>query len=241
MKKYGLIMTLLDEKGLDEGLVRSLVVQLYHDRRNTDLLLGHQSKDVRKEAIGVSNNIASVSNLVWDPNPEVQIRAIQRIESLGNPVEIYKDIDSLLKSKDFGVRLSTLWAIKKCPNKRAINPLADYLLRAETNEEIEEIAKTISSAEFSDKILVSPLIGALGDDDAFKERAIVEALVKIGKPAVKPLIGALGDENELTREAAAKALGRIGDPYAVTALRKVAEKDENYYVRSAAKEAIERI
>jgi energy-coupling factor transporter ATP-binding protein EcfA2 len=48
--------------------------------------------------------------------------------------------------------------------------------------------------------------------------AAVDALAKIGMPAVEPLISALSDPDENVRSGAVKALGKIGDPYAVELL-----------------------
>ncbi|MEA1869480.1 MAG: HEAT repeat domain-containing protein [Euryarchaeota archaeon] len=61
---------------------------------------------------------------------------------------------------------------------------------------------------------VEPLIGALGNEDVRNEA--VDALVSIGEPAVLPLIKAL--ENEDMRAGAVEALGRIGDERAVLPL-----------------------
>jgi len=61
----------------------------------------------------------------------------------------------------------------------------------------------------------------------------VEALVKIGAPAVPALIQALGDSYSDVRRAACEALGRIGDPRAIPALIQ-ALGDWNEGVRRAA-------
>ena len=62
---------------------------------------------------------------------------------------------------------------------------------------------------------VDKLIQQLRDEDVEVRWRAVEALVKIGKPAVEPLIAALEDEGSGVRMNAAEALGEIGDSRAV--------------------------
>ncbi|MBE9542384.1 MAG: HEAT repeat domain-containing protein [Proteobacteria bacterium] len=57
----------------------------------------------------------------------------------------------------------------------------------------------------------------------------IEALVRIGKPAVEPLIHALNDENWRIRSRVAEALGGIKDPRALVPLWKAVKNDEYSY------------
>ena len=68
-------------------------------------------------------------------------------------------------------------------------------------------------------------------------RDAVEALGKIGEPAVEPLIQALKDEDDGVRWSAAEALGEIKDARAVKPLVK-ALKDKYWYVRKQAAYAL---
>ena len=85
------------------------------------------------------------------------------------------------------------------------------------------------------KPAVEPLIAALKDHD----RA-ADALVKIGKRAVEPLIAALKDENIHVRSNAVYVLGEIKDQRAVEPLI-AALKDENIHVRARAADALRKI
>ena len=59
---------------------------------------------------------------------------------------------------------------------------------------------------------IKPLIALLGHTDKHVRKGAVDALGKIGTPAVQPLIVALGSEKDRwARQAVARALGRIGD------------------------------
>jgi len=68
-------------------------------------------------------------------------------------------------------------------------------------------------------------------------RAVVDALVKIGKPAVNPLIEVLNDKNKDIRLVAVVALGEIKDKRAIPPLIE-ALKDEDWCVRFAAAKAL---
>ncbi|MER3501614.1 MAG: PBS lyase [Candidatus Fervidibacterota bacterium] len=87
---------------------------------------------------------------------------------------------------------------------------------------------------------VEPLIEALRDRDWEVRWAAAYALGKIGKPAVEPLIEALRDRDGKVRRAAADALGAIGDARAVEPLIE-ALRDRDWEVREAAVNALGKI
>jgi HEAT repeat protein len=89
--------------------------------------------------------------------------------------------------------------------------------------------------ETKDARAVEPLIAILKDGKCGSTS--VNALVKIGKPAVEPLMTALKDENPIARRNAAMALGKIKDASAVNPLI-TALKDENPIVRRNAAVAL---
>jgi LysM repeat protein len=68
--------------------------------------------------------------------------------------------------------------------------------------------------------------------------ASMEALVRIGAPAVGPLIFSLQDPNPGVRMMAAEALGKIEDPRTVDPLVQVLEGDGDYQVQAAAVDAL---
>src|SRR5207249_3256122 len=88
---------------------------------------------------------------------------------------------------------------------------------------------------------VQGLIKVLGYQKRYNVRqAAIEALGKIGIPAVESLIAALRKQEIDVRQAAAEALGQIGGVHAVEPLI-AAFKDDSQQVRKAAAEALGKI
>ncbi len=92
------------------------------------------------------------------------------------------------------------------------------------------VASTVGVAQEE----VARLIEQLGSEDRAKAGQAIEALVKMGKPAVDPLIQALKHANPTVRSNAATALGRIKDRRALEPLIGVLEKDPHPSVRLVA-------
>lgn len=117
----------------------------------------------------------------------------------------------------------------------AVNPLidatkdTDIWLRTGAVESLGNIA---------DRSAVEPLIGMFLDKYWNVRDAAVEALVKIGEPAVEQLIEVLNERHPATVEYAARALGAIGDEQAIQPLND-ALFDEYRTVRRAAAYALE--
>jgi len=83
----------------------------------------------------------------------------------------------------------------------------------------------------SEKTFFLRMVRELSKRRSYKgNRIAVEALRRIGEPAVGPLIESLKDRDEDIRGGAANALGEIGDRRAVEPLIQ-ALKDENENVR----------
>lgn len=80
--------------------------------------------------------------------------------------------------------------------------------------DLPETARKLSKSDCLDH-LYERVVGALLRHE--DRKIAIEALVKIGEPAVEPLIEALRDRDWEVREAAVNALGKI----AVEALRKL--------------------
>lgn len=87
---------------------------------------------------------------------------------------------------------------------------------------------------------IEPLIKVLGDNDYYVRWFATQALGQIGEPAVEPLIKKLGEEGKYIREAAAWALGNIGDTKAAEPLIKLLA-DKDKDVREAAARALGKI
>jgi len=101
--------------------------------------------------------------------------------------------------------------------------------------------------ELKDARAVASLMALLKDKKAFEDgdcscdcprQAVVEALVKIGKPAVEPLLEELANEEKDIRERVVWALGEIGDARAVEPLIALLE---DWSVRSTAAESLKKL
>lgn len=90
-----------------------------------------------------------------------------------------------------------------------------------------------------DTYAVKPLMDALRKSITFGPPTI-EALIRIGPPAVDPLIDLLGDRHTHIRHAAVKALGEIRDPRAAMPLTRVL-KDSDKLIRQITAEALGKI
>jgi HEAT repeat protein len=130
----------------------------------------------------------------------------------------------LLKDEDIGVRIAAAETLGKIGDARAAQPLL-ALLRY-------------------DKSLVDGKIGIGGYAAAISANAVpftaVEALEKIGKPAVEPLIEVLKVAHKDIRYRAALVLGNIGDARAVRPLIE-ALKDKDWFTRDEAARSLEKI
>jgi HEAT repeat protein len=169
----------------------------------------------------------------------------------------------LLKHKEmFYVRSSTAWALGWLGDKRAVEPLVAALGDAGVvgNPYVARVQVAFALGRLGDERAIEPLIDVLKRKAPRRdeERAMFEkmpeqaeflrrsaaktldALVKIGPPAVEPLISLLKDENSYMRSFAAKALGELGDKRAVQPLVEVL-KDEDEQVRKWATEALHKL
>jgi hypothetical protein len=93
---------------------------------------------------------------------------------------------------------------------------------------------------------IRPLLDIIGQDDIAIRSKAVEALAKIGDPAVKGLIEALDDENWVARNSAAIALGEMVNyrgTKVLYALQPLINRlnDSNWIVKSSAATAIGKI
>jgi HEAT repeat protein len=117
----------------------------------------------------------------------------------------------------------------------AVKPLV-RLLKNDEAQRFAQAAKIL--AEIRDVRAVKPLIAALGNESS--TAPAINALRRIGKPAVEPLIATLKSNNQKVRAVAAEALGLIADSRALRPLFALA-RDVDPTVRISAQIAINRI
>jgi len=132
-------------------------------------------------------------------------------------------------------RVQVAVALGRLGDKRAIEPLIRELKRLAPSEDEERLA------QFKNKDV--DLFGKLPGLAHIQRRQVVtrlDALVKIGSPAVEPIIGLLKDENAHARSFAAEGLGDLGDKRAVQPLVALL-KDEDEEVRQSATKALSKL
>jgi HEAT repeat protein len=160
----------------------------------------------------------------------------------------------------FYVRSSSAWTLGWLGDKRAVEPLVAALGDAGVvgNPWVARVQAAVALGRLGDKRAIEPLIDVLKRMAKNKDSAVLgqmpgqaqslrrsvvkmlDALVKIGPPAVEPLIGVLKDENACMRSFAAEGLGELGDKRAVEPLVAVL-KDEDEEVRRSATEALRKL
>ena len=91
-----------------------------------------------------------------------------------------------------------------------------------------------------DEEAVQPLVQALSDEDSMVNSLAVNALVKIGKPAVPALIEVVKSGAQSTRIHALRALAELRDHRAIPIMMKVMEED-SVLLQHWAKEGLDRL
>ncbi len=138
------------------------------------------------------------------------------------------DLIEKLKDPENEVRRNTAYRLGDIGDISAVPALIKAL--EDEDNEIRAVAAW-SLGENGDPSAVPALIEALGDEDAEVKLKSVEAILKVGKPAVPALIELL--EGGKRRAFAAKALGKIGDSSAVAALIMALEDNDWAVVRES--------
>nr|MDJ0632665.1 HEAT repeat domain-containing protein [Xenococcaceae cyanobacterium MO_188.B29] len=139
----------------------------------------------------------------------------------------------LLDDEDENLRIITI-AILGEIGEGATNaiPFFEEILKDTQKNNEDSRLMVVNALEKMGQPAVPALITALQDDDYHVSYSAVGALSEIGQPAVPTLIAALQDEDYRVRSSAVGALGEIGKP-AVPALI-AALQDDDYRVRSSA-------
>ena len=91
-----------------------------------------------------------------------------------------------------------------------------------------------------DESAIQPLVQALSDEDSMVSSLAVNALVKIGKPAVPSLIEVVQNGAQSARIHALRALAEIRDHRAIPIMMKVMEED-SALLQHWAKEGLDRL
>ncbi|MEW5910156.1 MAG: HEAT repeat domain-containing protein [Thermodesulfobacteriota bacterium] len=150
----------------------------------------------------------------------------ETLSKIGSPavrflIEILEEGNGVISSRV----QETLSAI----GESAVDPLMETL---EKSDPQRAIPSATVLGNIGDKRAVPVLLKSMGSDDFGLQQASLEALIKIGKPAVTPLIQIAMEDNPQTGELASEALIGIGAPSAEALLPFLGDKDEGKKLKS---------
>ena len=140
------------------------------------------------------------------------------------------------------IKIKAMLILGEIGNPKAIELLLKVFNDAFLNSECPSIKShaAIALGHFNkDKRVVDALITGINDGEVLTREASVNSLGKIGNPkAVSFLIPALNDKSFAVRLSAVGALGKIGDPQAIPHLQKIADSDNDPYMKNEAVSAL---
>ena len=211
------------------------------DSRSIDILIKvfkrNDTLDINHEVIGalkkINNGqvIDSLCDLLDDPNPVVQDKAIYALAEIGGDQTVYTLVRKesnqskrawikLLKQPNF--RHEAIRVLINIADSRVVDPLIILL----GDPDIEVQRKAIDALRrIGDNRAIDALVNNLNNLELRHET--IQALTNIrSEKVVEPLIGLLGDPNIDVQRKAVEALGRIGDNQAIDALMKILKRPE---------------
>jgi HEAT repeat protein len=192
--------------------------------------------------IGDARAIGPLADLRRSKNARIRWRAVSALGNIGGN-NATKEIKKFIKDSDVEVRTQAATALKRVGwepeggeleawywislgnwdkvtliGSEAIDPLKSILQNYTLDRKIRgESAKALGNIE--NPAIVSLLLSALRDVARCVRQAGLNALIKIGNPAVNPLIDTLTEID--TAHLAIEALGEIGDIRAIEPLTKL--------------------
>lgn len=112
---------------------------------------------------------------------------------------------------------AAITALNKIQREQAQEFLITILREKDGDEYTRKLAVAVLS-EIGNTNVIMNLISSINDKNANVRNAIVDALVKIGSPALSDLIDSLSHSGKDNRDTIVHILGRIGDPIAINPL-----------------------
>jgi HEAT repeat protein len=182
------------------------------------------------EALGEIGDAQSVKPLILVLNnqkADIRQAAVEALGKIGSPV--VEPVSAVLRNQDVDVRHTAAevldrlhwqphedetgayyWSIKRewerCVSLGALSVEPLIAALEEKDKEVREAAAE-ALGEIGDARAIKPLIARLDEKEV--RQTVVDALVKIGIPAVEPLFATLREKDLDTRQAAAEALDKL--------------------------------
>ena len=188
------------------------------------------------QSLRLRNNV-SLQDLLNDLTSGNEVRAEEAVPLL---IELGKEavpaLLELTRSAEVDHRWWGLRTLAQSPNAQA-----DWLIPflSDPAREVRQCA-ALGLAIKPDESAIPSLIQALSDEDSMVSSLAVNALVKIGGPAVLPLIDIVKSAPQSARIHALRALAEIRDHRAIPIMMKVMEED-SVLLQHWAKEGLDRL
>ena len=183
------------------------------------------------------SNVASLQDLLNDLTSGSEARAEKAVPALielGN--EAVPALLELTRSSEADNRWWGLRVLAQAPQAQA-EWLVPFL--SDPAREVRQCA-ALGLALKRDENATEALVRALSDEDSMVSSLAVNALVKIGSPAVPALIDTVKDGSQSARIHALRALAEIRDHRAIPLMMKVMEED-SALLQHWAKEGLDRL
>lgn len=194
---------------------------------------------VPKEKVIADNIDDLIINL---RNSDRQTRLLA-VEELGRTRD-ERAIDALLnfvviKAEDWRIKIRAIGLLGEIADPRVSDVLVKIFNDPSLNEECPAIkwntAIALGKNFNKGSRAVDSLIGALNHNNLFIREAAIQSLGIIGDSRAVPfLIPALNDKSFAIKFSAIKALGNIGDPQAIPFLKRIADNDNDPYIKGEA-------
>lgn len=179
----------------------------------------------------LSNNLNHEIANLSDPDASIRRNAAYTLSTFRDARTV-EPLIAALQDKDADVRTTVAQSLAKSKDPRAVEPLIaaiDNALGGPNKSGVALSGIVLALGEIGDPRAVAPLIAAMSIPHESDPRLFIEALGKIGKPAVEPLIVALNADNQFVRMCGFKAPARIETPEAnsavIDALKKMGPKE----------------
>jgi len=188
-------------------------------------------------SLHLQNNVSSLQELVGDLKSGNETRAenaVAALIELGE--EAFSALLDLTHSPEADHRWWALRVLAQAPQAQAewlIPFLSDSARDVRQCAALGLAIKPVESA-------VEPLVKSLSDEDSMVSSLAVNALVKIGSPAVPALLEVVKNAPQSARIHALRALAEIRDHRAIPIMMKVMEED-SVLLQHWAKEGLDRL
>jgi len=188
------------------------------------------------------NNVSSLQDLLGDLTSGNETRAEKAVPAL---IELGEEaIPALLdltRSSEVDHRWWGLRVLAQSPSPAGTSRQAEWLVPF-LNDSAREVRQcaALGLAIKPDESATQPLVQSLNDEDSMVSSLAVNALVKIGKPAVPALIEVVKNASQSARIHALRALAEIRDHRAIPVMMKVMEED-SALLQHWAKEGLDRL